>query len=497
MNAVEDRRYWIWTVIALVALTALRLVVVTMTDLNLGPEEAQYWSWSKDLDFGYYSKPPMIAWIIAGTTAICGDGEACIRSAPPLLYLIAGLFVFETGRVLYGARAGFWSAVVFSTAPGIALSGLLTTTDVPMLMFWSAAVFVLALMLHREPREARVLALLLGLAIGLAFLAKYAGAYFLLGLGVAGLFDRRVRAHLLGWNGVLIAATFLICAAPNVWWNAQHGFATVAHTVGNAGVNAPQHFNLRPLGDFAGAQFGIFGPILMLTIIAGLVRGLSRTRWPHAERDDIVLLSLSLPVLAIGLGIAFYSKAYANWSAPAYVGLALVAVAWLLRGVSIRWLQASTALALLLIAVATAGALSPAIIESLRLSNAAKLLRGWNTQGPAISRAAHEGGFTAMLVDDRLDMASLLYYTRDSGVPIYMWTPDPAHPEDHYEMFRSYDGSPDRVLFISRRDDSTAVTSRFENVREIEIMSSIIGTKNGEPVRRTFHLIDASGYRGR
>lgn len=494
MNAADDRRAWLWTLAALIGLAGARFAIVALTDLNLGPDEAQYWTWSKDLDFGYYSKPPLIAWIIAGTTAICGDGEACVRAGSPFLYLFAGLFVFEAGRALYGARTGLWAAIAFSTLPGITLSSLLITTDVPLLTLWAGAVFVLALMLRRSPAESRGLAALLGLAIGLAFLAKYAGAYFLLGLAIAAIFDRRVRAHALSLNAPIVLSVFLLCAAPNIWWNAAHGFATVSHTAYNAGVQDAEHFTLARLGDFLGAQFGVFGPILMTAIVAGLALGLRRSRWPRAESNDLVLLCISLPVLVAGLAIAFYSKANANWAAAAYVGLSLVSVAWLLRA-GFRWLQVSTALAILIAVVFSAGALSPRIVDLLGLSNAAKLLRGWNTQGPAIARAAHEGGFTAVLAEDREDMASMLYYTRGSGLAVWMWTPDPAHPMDHFQMTRAYAGSPDRVLFISHRDDSSDVTRHFAHAQQIEVASLVIGKKKGAEVRRTFHLIDASGYR--
>ena len=47
-----------------VALTALRLAALFATPLELYPDEAQYWLWSRTLDWGYYSKPPMIAWLI-------------------------------------------------------------------------------------------------------------------------------------------------------------------------------------------------------------------------------------------------------------------------------------------------------------------------------------------------------------------------------------------------------------------------------------------------
>ncbi|MGB2941567.1 MAG: hypothetical protein WBB79_01895 [Candidatus Macondimonas sp.] len=49
----------------LVALTALRIALLAASPLDLFVDEAQYWLWSTTPDFGYYSKPPVIAWVIA------------------------------------------------------------------------------------------------------------------------------------------------------------------------------------------------------------------------------------------------------------------------------------------------------------------------------------------------------------------------------------------------------------------------------------------------
>jgi len=488
-------RAWRWTLIIVVAVTALRVLILNLTDLNLGPDEAQYWYWSTDLAFGYYSKPPMIAWIIAGSTAVCGDGEACIRTASPLLYGLAALFIFGAAHVLYGVRAAFWSALAFILLPGISLSAALITTDVPLLCFWAMATYGLAILLNTQAGHGRIAALLTGAAIGLAMLSKYAGAYFLLGLVIAAIFDKRLRSHLLGWNGALILAGALIVFLPNIIWNLHHGFATVSHTAFNAGIDQKKLFNFDRLAEFFGAQFIVFHPILMGVIVAGLVVGLRRARWPHVLPNDIMLLCLSLPVIAIGLGIGFLSKANANWAAPAFVGLSIVATVWLLRAEARPWAIATAAISVVVAACLYTAALSPRFIDLIGQSNAFKLLRGWNTQGPAVVRAAREGGFEALLTEDREDMASLLYYTRKSGLPILMWTPEPDHPTDHFQMMRAYAGTPDRVLFITRRDDSTDVTGRFAATREAEISSIRIGAKKGVDVYRTFHLIDASGFK--
>jgi hypothetical protein len=55
------------------------------SDVDLFFDESQYWSWSRELAFGYFSKPPLLAWLIAAAERVCGDSEACIRAPAPLL----------------------------------------------------------------------------------------------------------------------------------------------------------------------------------------------------------------------------------------------------------------------------------------------------------------------------------------------------------------------------------------------------------------------------
>ncbi|MBF8261431.1 MAG: conserved membrane protein of unknown function, partial [candidate division NC10 bacterium] len=47
--------------------------------LDLAPDEAHYWTWSKRLDWSYYSKGPMVAYLIALSTRLGGDTDFYVR----------------------------------------------------------------------------------------------------------------------------------------------------------------------------------------------------------------------------------------------------------------------------------------------------------------------------------------------------------------------------------------------------------------------------------
>ena len=144
-DSLTDENNPVWFSMALatvLTVTMFRILVVASSPFPLFFDEAQYWIWAQDLAFGYYSKPPVIAWVIAGTTALCGDGEGCVRVSAPLFHGGTSMLVFLLARALYNSRAGFWAAGSFTLLPGISLSSMIVSTDIYLLFFWANHLFL-------------------------------------------------------------------------------------------------------------------------------------------------------------------------------------------------------------------------------------------------------------------------------------------------------------------------------------------------------------------
>src|SRR5215470_16795130 len=77
-----------------VGVTLVRLIGLRYSVTDLYFDESQYWVWSREFAFGYFSKPPLLAWTIAVAEQICGNGEACIRSPSPIIHAGTALLVF-------------------------------------------------------------------------------------------------------------------------------------------------------------------------------------------------------------------------------------------------------------------------------------------------------------------------------------------------------------------------------------------------------------------
>lgn len=319
------RAFWI-----VAAITLLRIVLLRYNRTDLFVDEAQYWLWGTELAFGYYSKPPLVGWVIGAVTGLSGSSSPFwVRLPGPLCHAATGLILGALAARLAGARAAIWVAVSYVTLPMVALGSLLISTDTIMAPFFAAALWF-----HLRLTETRAwhFAILAGAAAGMAFLAKYAAIYFLLGVGIGALMIPGLR---IGWrNSAVMLAAFAVVIAPNVVWNLQNQLTTVSHTLDNVGwVRAAEPLagaGLAGAAEFLLAQFAVMGPVMFGALIWAAV-----ARAPGSAR----LLVFSLPALGIVAVQGFLSRAYANWAVSAYFSGVVAAVQVLLARRWLLWLS--------------------------------------------------------------------------------------------------------------------------------------------------------------
>lgn len=419
--AAESRgtfRSHAWPMVAAVAaITAARLVWLAVQPADLYPDEAQYWFWAMHPAFGYYSKPPLVAWLIALTTAVFGDSEFAIRLSAPLLHAVAAWFVYATGVRLYDGRVGFWGALAYLTAPGVSLSAFVISTDAALLPCWAAALY--AFVRARES-QGPLWWIAIGIAAGLGLLAKYAMAYWLISALGFVLLVPGERRHLLPLLGA--AAIALLLYLPNFWWNWSNGFVSYLHVRDNAGLS---HALVHPGAflEFFGSQFAVAGPLLFAALLTILARP-RLVREPRAR----LLAVFALPSLAMMLCLSWLSRAQPNWAAPSYVSASLLVVGWALAQGWQRWVRVSVVVNIALAVAAFGGtdALASAGISIPARFDPLHRLRGWRELGDAVSPllASHPG--LTLLADDRELLAALIYYVRPHPFGAVEWNPIPG-----------------------------------------------------------------------
>lgn len=433
--------------ILLLCVTAIRIAGLALSNAELYYDEAQYWAWAREPAFGYFTKPPLIAWLIGAATAVCGDSPFCIRLPAPILHLLSSLMLYLLASKLLDRRIAFWSALIYATLPGTSVSSTLMSTDVPLLFFWIAAMLALV---HHVERPSFAAGIVLGVAIGLGLNAKYAMVYLVLCIAVLTVLSRDSRVilrHPGTWIGLTLAAAIMV---PNVLWNIEHGFATFEHTRDNAnwGGRFP---NIGGFLEFAAIQTVIIGPVAFAAFVAVLV-GRAERFDPFARK---FLLSFSVPVFALILAQALISRAHGNWAATAFPAAAIAAMGAMIllqwrRGLVVTIGINATAL----VAVSFAGMLT-GVVTSGPIGGELAKLRGWEDFAGNVRRIAASTGIRTVVFTERGFTASMIYALRDSGFDVRAFTPNPKRPADHFEMTRPWtvrDGGPVLIFFVGDFD---------------------------------------------
>lgn len=489
-RAVLDRSTLAFALI-LAAVTTLRVSALFVSPLDLHFDEAQYWAWSRDLAWGYFSKPPLIAWTIAFATDRLGDSEWAVRIASPLAHACGALALFALGRSMYGAAAGVWAGLAWLTLPAVWLSSALISTDALVLPLWSLALLALW---RLTVKRSWFWTIVLGLALGAGALAKYAMLYFVMCAALAAWWTPPVRKILYGAHGLVAALIAAVLIAPNLYWNFTNSFATIAHTASNASYDGDLVHPAEAL-EFLFSQAAVIGPLLFAALLWLLWRAGARAS--GLADEDRFLLAFVLPPLVIILAQAFLSRANANWAAAAYPA----AIVWIVGSISVgkrgrRFLAAALAVNTLIGALILGGFTYPQLTDGFRpAANSVKRLRAWeDTAREIATRAAVQPGeppYTAVLVDHRATYYELAYYwrhARRSGAPlppVRMWVlhgdarnsaeaTDPMRPEEGARVLVVH-ASPDYLPFVAgdftvfRTVDHISVPLGAGITRELEI----------------------------
>jgi len=459
----DDPRWFYFLVAGLAVLLMVRIFALDGNLTDLFFDEAQYWYWSLTPDFGYYSKPPLIAWIIRASTETCGVSEFCIRLPSPLIHTATACAVAVLGARLYDLRTGAISGLVFATLPGVSVSAGLISTDVPLLFFWALALTSLW-SLMQTPRGTWWPALLLGLAVGAGLNAKYAMAWFVVCLGFFLVFTPERRSLLADWRVWAAMAIGIAMIVPNIIWNAANRFATFSHTADNANWGGSL-FHPNKAAEFFLAQFGVFGPILFAALLIIAWRA-SRQQLQEADR---YLLAFALPIVAIITLQALLSRAHANWAAVSYVAACVLVTATMIRDVAWKWLAASAVVHIAVLALVVFGTSTAGRIDVPGGRDPFARTLGWEDIADATRvrlEAARKRGqpYKAVITDKRALSSELAYYMRDEATPVYAFR-GTERPRDHFEMtrpFRADIGDP--VLLVSLEGEESRVLTAFESV---------------------------------
>lgn len=393
-----------------------RLYYISYGPLELSGDEAHYWEWSRRPDLSYYSKGPLIAYLIGITSSIGGNTELAVRFLAPFFLFFSSILIYRLAKELYNdLMVAVLSGLLLQFVPLFAAYGVIMTIDSPFIFFWALSLY---LFIRALDSGRTVLWICLGVSIGLGMLAKYSMAFFFISGLIYLILDKERRALLKSPMPYLTLLFSLIVFSPVVIWNVKNSFVTFRHTAGHIGVY--EGFGLRPkyFFEFIGSQLGVITPLFFMAIIMAVSNSFLKNNLSTRER---FLLSFSLPEIAFFLFKSLQAKVQANWALIAYHTLFIFTSAWFVKNWVI--LKKSTKLlflsSLFLIILILPLLHFPDVLGLPARFDPSSRLRGWKELGRKVTEISEEmkakGPF--FIVSDRYQLSSLLaFYTEGNPV---------------------------------------------------------------------------------
>lgn len=206
MIAARGFRYFVTLAVAVRILMAAWLPVTG--------DEAYFFVWAQNLDYGYYDHPPMVAWWLWLLQTVSGDEfVARLPAIAVSLFIAHGIYRFTEP---YGVDRARLITLLFLFTPVYLLLPI-TTTDTPLLLFSFASILAATRAWQANSYFWYAAA---GLMLGLAFLSKYFAVLLGLAYLAAIAFTPQGRRRWRGFVVLVLAA--MPAVAVNVVWNYLH-----------------------------------------------------------------------------------------------------------------------------------------------------------------------------------------------------------------------------------------------------------------------------------
>jgi 4-amino-4-deoxy-L-arabinose transferase-like glycosyltransferase len=489
--------------------------------LDLSPDEAHYWDWSRHLDWSYYSKGPLVAWLIRASCelfgslsiSLTGDLAAAVRLPAALCHaaFLAGWYVLAAG-CFRSPRLGLVVVASGIALPLMRAGAVIMTIDPPFMACWCWAIVCVW---RAQERDSGGWWLGAGVCTAVGTLAKYTMALFPLAVLGFLVFHRRQEFRKPGvW-------LFLACAAggwlPVVVWNLQHDWVSFRHVFWQVGEGKPGTTGLAGVVAFVGGQFGMMFGFWLVAFLAAAWR----FRPLRTQESAITLLWwTSAPVWCIFAMMSLVSPGQPNWAISAYVGGFVLAIAWTgeqLSGRHPRMIRLGIVFSVLGGVAITVLAHFPDVIRpaiarvvsqpteanptpTRRFDLTARLL-GWNSLATEVDRVRErvrtETGSEPIIAGMHWTLPGLLgLYCQDRPQVYSIGIPNQSDRHSQYDLWRPNPVDDAQEFrgrsFVIVGDIGSTVRNAFER---IEQPLPVVLTRAGVPVAK-WTIWVAHGFRG-
>ena len=473
------------------ALLGLRMFEFTLSGAGLHVDEAQYWLWSRDLQWGYFSKPPVLVALITASTAVFGNSLLGVKALAMTCWILSAWVLGWLAYRMSGMRTAIYAGGLFSATLISGLLGLSVTTDAPLTLCWALCMVTLWQAAHASGARAIGWWIACGLCLGLGVLSKYSA----LALGISALWllisapSTQRRSVFLG--GLLASAVAVLVLLPHLAWNITNHWPTAQHTLeitvqetGSTVAHGAGGWR-RVLAsglEFSLGQLLILGPSVWLMCFWLWRKQHSDTSAPMSTSHHAGVMwsvrtyaaAFALPILGLGLIQALNSKALINWSVPMALGVCL----WLAHWAHTQELSLKRFVLACLTGVALSGLIATGgdikqWVGVQTQANQSKWdiwgrMRGWDESLHALEPALAPYRELPWLTGDRSTLVQAAYNLRALEPKLYAWNSD-GSVHHHFEWKQPWPANADAkaVVWLNPNAPHPLLLKRYPQARQL------------------------------
>ena len=418
-------------VTCIVMLFCYRFWIISLGQTNFHFDEAQYWLWAQNLQWGYFSKPPVIAWGIAAQQWLFGEHVVALRSLALAVYAIIGVAIHHIAKIAYSQTVASYAVLILVTMPAVSVSSVMITTDVFLILFWTLSLWMVFQAFQKDHMRYWFVA---GVFAGMGLLSKYTMIVILPStLMCAFLGQRPINRRVYIGIGMAACIGFLIWM-PNLWWNYTHDMASFKHLYEISQLEK-QSPSFSGVITFWLEQVFVFGPVSFWVLMRYCV--LNKSQWVEDKHTTIWLSFFIVFFTAISLQ-AFGSRAFANWAAPCYISAAIWLSATMVKQGKILFLNLAILVNLLIMGCmyhyeTIYKLLDVPLTASI---DPMKKLRGWDTLGQKVSVVLSKNPGSQLMAENRKMITELIYYVNPHPWNAVLFNPD-GHVSNHFHLNQS------------------------------------------------------------
>ncbi|QMU66424.1 MAG: hypothetical protein GKR88_20460 [Flavobacteriaceae bacterium] len=225
--------------------TLLNLIQISLTELT--SDEAYYWFYSLNLDWGYYDHPPVTG-VLTYLGSLISNSEFGVRLFHTLILSTGLIFIFK----LIPERQRVFAGILILALPLFNYVSFILFPDTALIGISAVLIFSYNQFLIKNDIKS---ALILGSLFGIALLCKYHAILIIFSIVLSNL---RLLKNTFFYVSLLLAFFIFL---PHFIWQYHHDFITFKYHL----IGRNSSFKINYFFEYLASQIGIIGIGIVIT----------------------------------------------------------------------------------------------------------------------------------------------------------------------------------------------------------------------------------------